>query len=90
MSAICIEMIGAAGDTIIEGPLARNRLFLKMLSAITARAVLTTAGGTTGTGIGAAMLCGAAIPPPKYVHADPPDNVAVWQRYARLWRAAIE
>jgi sugar (pentulose or hexulose) kinase len=89
MTAICIEMIGSAGDTIIEGPFAGNQFFLKMLQAITARSVLTTAGGTTGTSTGAAMLCGGEVPFPKYNRIDPPTDVTSWQHYAQRWRNEI-
>lgn len=52
------EMLGAVaadGPTIVEGPFARNDLFLEALSALTGRPVLASS-GTTGTSAGAALL----------------------------------
>ncbi|QCG89026.1 FGGY-family carbohydrate kinase [Azospirillum sp. TSH100] len=52
------EMLGAmaaGGPTIVEGPFARNDLFLEALGALTGRPVLASS-GTTGTSAGAALL----------------------------------
>jgi sugar (pentulose or hexulose) kinase len=52
------EMLGAmaaSGPTIVEGPFARNDLFLEALGALTDRPVLASS-GTTGTSAGAALL----------------------------------
>jgi sugar (pentulose or hexulose) kinase len=89
MTATCLDLIGAAGQTIVEGPFARNRLFTQMLAAATTRAVIASE-AATGTSIGAALLAsdqrmvlgkGERIKPP----ADP-----AWADYARSWRAAVE
>ncbi|RWO90770.1 FGGY-family carbohydrate kinase [Mesorhizobium sp.] len=89
MTATCLDLIGADGPTIVEGPFARNRLFTRMLAAATARAVIASE-AATGTSIGAALLAsdhgtahggGEKIEPP----ADPG-----WADYARSWRAAVD
>lgn len=88
MTATCLDLIGADGPTIVEGPFARNRLFTRMLAAATARAVIASE-AATGTSIGAALLAsdhgtaqgkGEKIEPP----ADP-----AWANYARSWRATV-
>ncbi|MER8437851.1 FGGY-family carbohydrate kinase [Mesorhizobium sp. M1312] len=89
MTATCLDLIGADGSTIVEGPFARDRAFTSMLAAATARAVIASE-AATGTSIGAALLAsdqrmvqgnGERIEPP----ADP-----AWADYARSWRAAVE
>jgi sugar (pentulose or hexulose) kinase len=89
MTAVCLDLIGADGPAIVEGPFARNRLFVSMLAAATARSVIASE-AATGTSIGAALLAsdrgaagskGARFAPP----ADP-----AWADYARSWRSAVD
>lgn len=56
MTATCLELIGAEGPIIVEGPFASNMLYLEMLATACGRPVTTGAGSITGTSIGAAML----------------------------------
>lgn len=56
MTAECLTMIGAAGPIVVEGPFARNPLYLNMLQAVSGRAVEAAEGSLTGTSIGAALL----------------------------------
>jgi sugar (pentulose or hexulose) kinase len=88
MTTTCLNLIGAAGDTIVEGPFASNELFLDMLAAATGRAVVAQTAQATGTSIGAAMLFQSSQIPyaaaPRRVHAD-----ADWIRYAMRWRSAL-
>lgn len=88
MTATCLELIGARGDTIVEGPFGKNRFFIKMLAAASGRRVVVSK-GSTGTSIGAALLCAgegfrpgggaetAVVPDPK------------WFSYAARWRLAV-
>ncbi|TIS73423.1 MAG: carbohydrate kinase, partial [Mesorhizobium sp.] len=39
MTATCLELVGGDGRTTVEGPFARNPLFIRMLAAATGRAV---------------------------------------------------
>lgn len=89
MTATCLDLIGADGPAIVEGPFARNPLFTQMLAAATTRAVIASE-AATGTSIGAALLAsdqrmvlgkGERIEPP----ADP-----AWADHARSWRAAVD
>jgi len=87
MTAECLEMIGAAGPVILEGPLARNAWYCAMLAAATGRPVQRSA-SATGTALGAALLF---RPDLHRIEADPaPDAVpdAALAAQARLWRAA--
>jgi sugar (pentulose or hexulose) kinase len=55
MTAECLKMVGASGETIVEGPFARNLWYLQMLQVATQRPVVASE-SMTGTSVGAAML----------------------------------
>ncbi|MBB3233636.1 FGGY-family carbohydrate kinase [Phyllobacterium endophyticum] len=61
MTDTCLELIGASGTTIVEGPFSRNRTYLSALRSLTGREVIALP-GTTGTSLGAALLAGAQYP----------------------------
>ncbi|RUU83845.1 carbohydrate kinase, partial [Mesorhizobium sp. M7A.T.Ca.TU.009.01.1.2] len=89
MTATCLDLIGADGPTTVEGPFARNRLFVGMLAAATARAVVGSE-AATGTSIGAALL--ASDRPAthgKGERIEPPVDPA-WADYVSAWRGAVE
>lgn len=89
MTATCLELIGAAGPTLVEGPFARNTLYVSMLGAATARPVVLPAPGSTGTSLGAALL---ALPePPAGGNAPTPLPPAdpLLATYAARWRARV-
>ena len=89
MTATCLELIGADGPTTVEGPFARNRLFVGMLAAGTGRTVIASE-AATGTSIGAALLASAPVTAHgKGERTEPPTDPA-WAGYASAWRAAVE
>lgn len=89
MTLTCLDLIGGDGPTIVEGPFARNRLFVSMLAAATGRAVIASE-AATGTSIGAALLASdQAMARGKGQRTEPPDDPA-WASYARSWRAAVD
>jgi sugar (pentulose or hexulose) kinase len=55
MTATSLELTGAKGEIIVEGPFVRNQTYLDMLCVATGRPVLTSK-SVTGTSIGAALL----------------------------------
>jgi sugar (pentulose or hexulose) kinase len=88
MTATCLDLIGADGDTIAEGPFARNDLYLRMLAAATGRGVVAGAARGVSTSIGAALLATQtpqAIQGRESIIAETDPR---WTAYARLWRAA--
>ncbi|TPJ82994.1 FGGY-family carbohydrate kinase [Mesorhizobium sp. B2-6-2] len=89
MTATCLELIGGDGPTTVEGPFARNPLFIRMLAAATERPVVASE-TSTGTSIGAALLAfdGAAVVS-RGEHSRPPAD-PVWGDYARAWRLAVQ
>lgn len=89
MTAASLDLIGAAGPTVVEGPFATNEAFLLMLAAASRRPVAAEA-GSTGTSIGAALLAArapTALRPGRRI--DPPGDPA-WGLYAARWRAEAE
>ncbi|BAB52099.1 FGGY-family carbohydrate kinase [Mesorhizobium japonicum] len=89
MTATCLDLIGADGPTTVEGPFARNQLFVGMLAASTGRAVVASE-ATTGTSIGAALLASDQVMAyGKGERIEPPTDRA-WADYANAWRVAVE
>jgi sugar (pentulose or hexulose) kinase len=89
MTTTCLDLIGADGPTTVEGPFARNRLFVGMLAASTARAVVASE-AATGTSIGAALLAtDRATAHGQGERIEPPTDPA-WADYVSAWRAAVE
>lgn len=89
MTAECLGITGANGQVIVEGPFARNRLYLSMLAAATGRPV-TAATSQTGTAIGAALLFADRTCAPSgraSTPSTPSDPKMI--RYAQQWRAAV-
>ena len=84
MTATCLDLIGAEGPVIVEGPFAANRAFLMMLKVATGRAVLA-GGSATGTSIGAACLAAGRAPAPSLasIAEELPQGAA---DYAARWR----
>ena len=56
VTSTCLELAGADGEVVVEGPFVSNTFFMAMLSAATGRPVFGTT-ETTGTAFGAALLC---------------------------------
>jgi sugar (pentulose or hexulose) kinase len=89
MTAECLNLAGARGPSIIEGPFAANRHFLDMLSAATGRPVVVAAESETGTSIGAALLTQMS---PQTLHQQPAATAfgsAAHTGYAQRWRSAL-
>jgi sugar (pentulose or hexulose) kinase len=89
MTNTCLRLIGAQGPVIIEGPFARNRDYLDMLSSLQPGGV-ETAASATGTSVGAALLL---LDRPVKSETTPhvPDvALAEYRRYATVWRKAVE
>lgn len=84
MTATCLDLIGAEGPVIVEGPFAANQAFLMMLGVATERAVLA-GGSATGTSVGAACLAAGRAPEPVLAPMEDslPEGAA---DYAARWR----
>ena len=87
MTAECLAITGADGAVIVEGPFARDPLYLAMLGAATGRAVIAAA-SQTGTAIGAALLFAADDPHPGIrTLGEPIVTNAKMAAYAQVWRS---
>lgn len=84
MTTTCLDLIGAQGPVIVEGPFAANRAFLMMLKTATGRPVLA-GGSATGTSVGAACLAAWKAPEPALVSIEDvlPEGAT---GYAARWR----
>ena len=60
MTGVCLDLIGAEGPVVVEGPLAANAQLAEMLAAIVPAGLAAGAQASTGTSAGAALL---ALPP---------------------------
>ncbi|MGX9142062.1 FGGY-family carbohydrate kinase [Mesorhizobium sp. 128a] len=89
MTATCLDLIGADGPTTVEGPFARNRLFVGMLAAATARTVIVSE-AATGTSIGAALLASDERPVHGKGERIEPQTDPIWAGYVSAWRRAVE
>ncbi|KAB0679602.1 FGGY-family carbohydrate kinase [Aureimonas leprariae] len=91
MTGEALDLVGAAGPTIVEGPFARNRLFIEAVGALTGRPAAASP-GATGTTAGAALLAAGARPhaaaPPDAPSPPDPHRDAI-RRYAERWRARL-
>lgn len=89
MTAICLELTGAGGPVIVEGPFARNRVYCTMLAAATGRNVLSGSGSATGTSLGAALLVAPdAVRQPAFRAVDATANEPL-RDYFEAWRALV-
>jgi sugar (pentulose or hexulose) kinase len=88
MAAECLEITGADGHTLVEGPFASNRLFIEMLVAATNRGVEAIAGEQAGSTVGAALLARMACPEASRVVREPIKGSPLMSRYAEMWREA--
>ena len=86
-----LALIGAQGPIYVEGPFAKNALYLDMLAVASTRLVYPSATGSTGTSLGAARLAGdvhksigfSSVATHKTLKAQLAD-------YASAWTAAYE
>lgn len=88
MTEVCLDLLGADGPTVIEGPFARNALYREALAAATGRPVQAS-DSATGTSAGAAQLVrrkekAAPLPTPPSVY-----DLSGFQRYRKLWKAGL-
>lgn len=85
-----MQLIGSTGPTFIEGPLAHDKQFAQMLSAVSANPVYIS-GAQTGTSVGAAMLISVPTQAPVYESVDVSSNTRDdLVRYAQSWQQQLQ
>lgn len=89
MTRTCLDLIGARGPVIVEGPLARNGDYLDMLAALSADGVQLAA-GDTGTTAGAVCLMTGRAPAARGQSWPKPQDAALLQTYGLRWSALAE
>ncbi len=90
MTATCLELAGADGPALVEGPFAGNAQFLQMLAAATGRDVIVASGATTGTSIGAALLALGGRPLEAPPLPPPVRPSGALRPYAAAWRGRVD
>jgi sugar (pentulose or hexulose) kinase len=88
MTATCLDIIGAQGPILAEGPFAKNRLYVAMLEAATGRPVIAENASQSGTSIGAALLAGGEVTKAAFPHRV--QISASMDLYAALWRERVD
>ena len=89
MTATCLDLIGAEGAIVVEGPFATNDSYLRMLGAATGRMVLIGSQSATGTSLGAACLVDGSRAQAHTVEFKGEASPA-YKAYAEAWRAKAE
>jgi len=89
MTHECLALIGASGPTFVEGPLASDEQYIKMLAAMSKRPVMT-GNSETGTSIGAAMLISAPVNAPEFTQLKiDAKKLVKLGRYGKLWKQLL-
>jgi len=89
MTHECMTLIGSAGPTFVEGPLAQDTVFLRMLAVVSNRDVYYSE-SVTGTSVGAAMLIQKPLTPPPYTKVVVENDMrSKMQTYATRWHEAL-
>ena len=90
MTATCLDLIGAEGEIILEGPFLKNEPFKAMLEAATGRPVVAGQSGSTGTTIGAALLFSSAAPSAMIKNQKAAANLSLYKNYAQQWQELVK
>nr|WP_306267178.1 FGGY-family carbohydrate kinase [Pararhizobium sp. IMCC3301] len=91
MTNTCLNLCGADGPIIVEGPFSQNDAYLTMLAGAASRPVIRSNSSATGTSIGAAMLAGKNRTGPSETGSDVQPNTPnrAFSNYANLWRDRV-
>jgi sugar (pentulose or hexulose) kinase len=87
MTETCLELIGAKGPVLVEGPFASNEVYLDVLQALLGRPVMAVS-GSTGTSQGAGLLAGVSLSSPSRGISSDLDREAI-QAYAAHWKEIV-
>jgi sugar (pentulose or hexulose) kinase len=93
VTEVMLELLGAAGPLVIDGPLAADAGYPALLQALRPRQPVSVAGGGDGTVAGALALLDAGPPPPRGEQAAPPAAIPFdlngLADYRAAWREAV-
>jgi L-fuculokinase len=89
MTGVLIESLGTAGEIFVDGPLARNPLFARLLAACVPVGTVRTYPEGGGTRV-AAHLAGLPSPAPGTLHSVTPLKLPGLLEYQANWRRRLE
>ena len=89
MTAVLIESLGTAGEIFVDGPLARNPLFARLLAACVPVGTVRTYPQGSGTRV-AAHLAGLPSPAAGALHSVVPLRLPGLLEYQANWRHRLE
>ncbi len=89
MTAVLIESLGTAGEIFVDGPLARNPLFARLLAACVPVGTVRTYPEGGGTRV-AAHLAGLPSPAPGVLYSVVPLRLPGLLEYQANWRHRLE
>ncbi len=89
MTSVLIESLGAAGEIFVDGPLARNALFARLLAACVPVGTVRTYPEGGGTRV-AAHLAGMPSPAPGVLQSVVPLRLPGLLEYQANWRHRLE
>jgi L-fuculokinase len=90
MTDVALDLLGAAGEVIVDGPLAANALFAPLLGALRPGAVVLTSGRQAGTLSGARWLVRGPAEPAPELRPARPASVPGLSAYRDRWRSLAE
>jgi len=82
MTMTCLDMIGSRGRIVVEGPFARNQIYLAALASLSNRPVHASS-SETGTALGAAVLAGLK---PRLSLTSVERAIHGLEAYAKVWQ----
>jgi sugar (pentulose or hexulose) kinase len=88
VTATCLQMTGAAGPSLVEGPFAANPVYLSMLAAATGRPAIASP-ARTGTALGAARLFDTAARPTAAAAMRAARSDPALAAYAAAWSRGL-
>jgi hypothetical protein len=89
MTTVLIESLGAAGEIFVDGPLARNPLYSRLLAACVPVGTVRTFAEGGGTRV-AAYLAGLPGPAPGVLQSVAPLHLPGLLEYQANWRRRLE
>lgn len=84
MTETCLDLIGAAGPVVVEGPFASNPAYLHALASLTGREIIALP-KSTGTSLGASLLAGHRVDAVKGMPIQGPRLQL--ESYRQTWHA---
>jgi sugar (pentulose or hexulose) kinase len=86
----CLDLLGAQGPVIVEGPFAANRAYCAALAGLRAPRPVLASPDASGTAAGAALLAAwpAQAPPPRATPCAPLSTVTL-DACRRSWLAKV-